>query len=217
MKTANYFNKFGNVGSVWIMGLSSSGKTTLAQLLEKKLWENGYPSLLVDGDQIRHIFQERLGYDTESRKKQTRRVLRIVQWISSNGIIPVTAMIHPFEDDRIMCRKVLNNYFEVFLKCNLDVCIKRDTKGVYKPTLEGKAKNVVGLDIPYEKPQHPEIVLESDKFSPEQLLEKLWDNFNKNILLKLKDQKGSDKSYTALKKDIPILGLDQLGKDVCVE
>lgn len=163
-----------NKESIWIIGLSSAGKTTLAQLLTKRLWEKGYPNILLDGSQIRAIFEERLGYDIESRRKQTRRVLRLAQWVSSQGILPVVAIIHPFEDDRVKCRNSLQGYFETYLKCDLKVCIERDTKNVYLPALEGKAKNVVGLDIPYDTPANADIVLETDKLSPEQSLEILW-------------------------------------------
>tara|TARA_B100000315_G_C14477763_1_gene541445 strand:+ start:447 stop:1085 length:639 start_codon:yes stop_codon:yes gene_type:complete len=198
MGNNNSFRKTENVGSIWITGLSSAGKTTLAKLLERKLWENGYPSLLLDGNQIRHIFQERLGYDADSRRKQTKRVLRIAQWVSSNGIIPVVAIIHPFEDDRIMCRQALENYYEVHLKCDLDVCIKRDNKGVYAPVSEGKAANVVGLDITYDIPKCSDIVLESDKLSPEQILERLLVDLKKKILPELNNNTKSDISHFAV-------------------
>ncbi|MDD5438822.1 MAG: adenylyl-sulfate kinase [Candidatus Omnitrophica bacterium] len=175
------YDKSQHKGSIWIMGLSSSGKTTLAKLLEKKLCEIGCPHILLDGDQVREIFEERLGYDIESRRKQTRRVMRLAQWVSGQGILPVVAIIHPFEDDRARCRSTMNGYFEVYLKCDLKVCIERDTKNVYKPALEGKAKNVIGLDIPYDVPERPDLIIESDTLSPEEMFKQLWAEVEKRF------------------------------------
>jgi len=161
-------------GSIWIMGLSSSGKSTLAELLVARLRSEGYPCLLLDGDQIRTVFEERLGYDPESRRKQTARVLRLARLIAKQGILPVVAIIHSVEADREMCRNAMPGYFEVWLKCALDVCVGRDTKNVYRPALDGKAANVVGLDIPYEEPRHADIVLDSGTTTPGMMLERLW-------------------------------------------
>ncbi|MBL95206.1 MAG: putative adenylyl-sulfate kinase [Alphaproteobacteria bacterium MarineAlpha3_Bin5] len=111
-----------NPGSVWIMGLSAAGKSTLSSLLVNRLRENRYPCILIDGDQIRSIFPERLGYDPESRRKQTQRVRAVAQWISSQGVLPIVAIIHPFEDDRRACRESIHNYFEVYLKCLTPTC-----------------------------------------------------------------------------------------------
>ena len=161
-------------GSIWIMGLSSSGKSTLAELLVARLRAEGYPCLLLDGDQIRQVFEERLGYDPESRRNQTARVLRLARLIAKQGILPVVAIIHSVEADRAMCRSAMPGYFEVWLKCALDVCVERDTKNVYRPALDGKASNVVGLDIPYEEPRHADIVLDSGAMTPATMLDRLW-------------------------------------------
>jgi len=164
------------------MGLSSAGKSTLANMLIKRLRDNGYPCLLLDGDQIRSIFPERLGFDPESRRKQTLRVMALTQWISSQGILPIVAIIHPFENGRRTCRETLHNYFEVYLKCSLETCSARDAKNIYGPAIAGNAKNVVGVDIPYDTPQNPDLELESNTMSPEQMLEVLWDKLQENLL-----------------------------------
>lgn len=179
-----YYNKGKNTGSIWIIGLSSAGKSALARLLVNRLWEKGCPNILLDGTQIRDIFEERLGYDIKSRRKQTRRMMGLTKWISSQGILPVVAMIHPFEDDRVKCRNSLRGYFEVYLKCSLKACIERDAKNVYLPTLDGKTKNVVGIDIPYEAPGRADVVLESAKLSPEQMLEILWSEIEKKFFMR---------------------------------
>lgn len=175
-------NTVENPGSIWLIGLSSAGKSTLARLLVQKLHENDYPCMLIDGDEVRAIFDDRLGYDPEARRKQTQRILRLTRWVSGQGILPVVAIIHPFEDDRKKCREALDRYYEVYLECELPACIKRDTKNVYKPALEGKANNVVGLDIPYDKPENPDLVLDSTNLSPDRMLETLWENIQQSVL-----------------------------------
>lgn len=171
-----------NPGSVWIIGLSSAGKSTLAKHLVSKLRENDYPCMLIDGDEVRAIFADRLGYDPDSRRKQTQRILALTQWVTGHGILPVVAIIHPFEDDRQRCRETLDGYVEVYLDCALDECVKRDKKNVYAQALEGKAKNVVGVDIPYDKPAHADLVLDSAHLSEEAMLEKLWQHVTQNVL-----------------------------------
>lgn len=171
-----------NPGSIWIMGLSSAGKSTLASMLAARLRRNAYPCMLLDGDQIRGIFDERLGYDPDSRRRQTRRVMALTRWIASQGILPVVAIIHPFEDDRVRCRAELDGYFEVFLKCGITECMRRDTKNVYRPAVEGKTQNVVGLDIPYDPPECADLVLESDRMTPEAMLDALWQRIEVELL-----------------------------------
>lgn len=175
-------NSATNPGSIWIIGLSSAGKSTLAKLLVEKLRDNDYPCMLIDGDEVRAIFNDRLGYDPDSRRKQTQRILALTQWVSGHGILPIVAIIHPFEDDRQRCRETLDGYVEVYLDCALAECMKRDRKNVYAHALEGKAKDVVGVDIPYDKPEHADIVLDSAHLSEDAMLEKLWQHVTQNVL-----------------------------------
>ena len=171
-----------NPGSIWIMGLSAAGKSTLAGLLSDRLRQEGCPCMLLDGEEVRHIFDERLGYDGASRRKQTRRIVRLTRWISDQGILPVVAIIHPFEDDRLDCRATLDGYFEVYLKCPLEACVLRDAKNVYQPALDGTAKDVVGVDIPYDPPAQSDLVLESDRLLPDELLDLLWERVRAGLL-----------------------------------
>jgi adenylyl-sulfate kinase len=171
-----------NPGSIWIMGLSAAGKSTLAGLLSERLRQEGYPCMLLDGEEVRRIFDERLGYDEASRRKQTQRIVRLTRWVSDQGILPVVAIIHPFEDDRADCRATLDGYFEVYLKCPLEACVLRDAKNVYQPAIDGTAKDVVGVDIPYDPPTQSDLVLESDKLSPGELLDILWERVKTELL-----------------------------------
>lgn len=171
-----------NPGSIWIMGLSAAGKSTLAKGLVARLRDNNYPCMLIDGDEVRAIFPERLGYDPESRRKQTQRILALTQWVSGQGILPVVAIIHPFEDDRRRCRESLSRYVEVYLHCELSECMKRDKKNVYAEALKGNAKNVVGVDIPYDKPEHADLVFNSAELAPDAMLDTLWKYVESEVL-----------------------------------
>ena len=159
--------------SIFIIGLSSAGKSTLANLLINRLRADGYPSILLDGDHVRTVFENSLGYDPESRRKQTERVLKLARLTSEQGIVPIAAIIHPFESDRGICRETLPLYFEVHLKCDLDTCRTRDTKNVY-PSMQDAARNVVGLDIDYEEPVNADLVLDSARMPPEELVETVF-------------------------------------------
>lgn len=162
--------------SIWIIGLSSAGKSTLATRLIARLRADGYPSILLDGDHVRAVFGSSLGYDPQSRRLQTERVLKLARLTSEQGIIPVAAIIHPFEDDRIACRAALPGYFEVYLHCDLETCRTRDTKNVY-PSTSNAATNVVGMDIPYEEPVTADLVLDSAHIPPDELAETVYQAF----------------------------------------
>ena len=157
-----------------MMGLSAAGKSTLAHLLIDRLTANGHPAMLLDGEEIRDLFELRLGFDEKSRRQQTRRVVKLAQWVSGQGVLPVVAVMHTLEDDRAWCRESLENYYEVFLQCSLETCMARDQKNLYARALKGEIDMVAGLDISYDEPLHPDLVLESDKLSPDELLDSLW-------------------------------------------
>ena len=166
----------GKIKTIWISGLSNAGKTSLARKVVNRLQENSYPCLLIDGNETRDIFQPKLGFDLISRRKQTKRMMNLAKWVIKQRIIPVVAMIHPFEDDRIKCLKEIPGYYETHLKCNIDECIRRDEKNVYS----GKSF-IVGMDIPYEEPVSADHILESDKLNPEELLELLWSDVSARL------------------------------------
>ena len=162
------------IKSIWITGLSSSGKTTLARLLVTRLKENGYPCLLLDGNETRNLFENKYGFDEGSRRKQTHRIATLAKWLIKQNSIPVVSIIHPFEDDRNTCKKEIPGYFEVYLKCSLKECIRRDKKNVYLPVIQQEKENVIGLDIKYDEPSEPMITLDTEIFSAEECLETLW-------------------------------------------
>ena len=171
--SAQSSNHCSPVPAIFIIGLSSAGKSTVSRLLIDRLRRNGHASILLDGDHVRTVFGSSLGYDRESRRVQTERVLKLARLTSEQGIIPVAAIIHPFENDRAICRDTLPGYFEVHLRCNVDVCRARDTKNVYLDD-DGQADNVVGLDIEYEEPVNADLVLDSANTAPEDLADTIY-------------------------------------------
>lgn len=127
--------------------------------------------MLLDGDDIRKIYDTNLGYDPASRRKQTIRVQKLAQWVIAQEVLPVVAINHPFEEDRAACRAAIPGYFEVSLDCDLKERIRRDNKKLYLPALRGEKRHVVGVDIPFENPSTADLVLNSEEFSPEELLD----------------------------------------------
>jgi adenylylsulfate kinase-like enzyme len=163
--------------SVWIIGPPCAGKTTLAKLFVQRLRENSQPCILLDGDEVRDVFENQLGYDPKSRRKQTERVKKLARLVASGEILPVIAIIHPFEDDRAKCREQFPGYFEVVLACDMKELIRRDTKKLYLPAMQGKKRHVIGVDIPFDEPKNPNITLHSDEMTPNDMLEALWEEF----------------------------------------
>ena len=170
------------ISSIWIIGCSQAGKTTLAKLLVNRLRTRGHHSLMVDGDEIRAVHDNKLGFDPASRCKQTVRVKRLANWVARQKTLPVVSIVHPFEDDRLKCREEIPGYFEVYLKCGIKELIARDSKKLYLPALRGEKKNVVGVDIPYDEPGYADITFDSEKLRPEELLEQLWSILKPRLL-----------------------------------
>jgi len=159
------------ISSIWIIGLSSAGKTTLARKLTERLRSAGKACVLVDGNEVRDLFDKKLGYDPQSRRKQTERIKKLTSWISGNGILPVVAIIHPFEDDRVRCRSDIPGYYEIYLECDLQTLTERDNKDLYGPAIRGEKKHVVGVDIPYESPEQPDLTISTAQSSADEILE----------------------------------------------
>jgi adenylylsulfate kinase-like enzyme len=160
--------------TIWIIGPACVGKSTLARLLTERLRRAGRPAMLLDGDEVRSLFDNQLGYDPTSRRKQTQRMQRLARWILRQEILPVVAIIHPFEDDRLRCRGELPGYFEVHLVCDMKERIRRDTKKLYLPALKGERRHVVDVDIPFEPPGASDLTIDTAAVSPEAALETLW-------------------------------------------
>tara|TARA_B100001057_G_C22865089_1_gene956132 strand:- start:1484 stop:2080 length:597 start_codon:yes stop_codon:yes gene_type:complete len=144
---------------LWFTGLSASGKSTLANIVEKKLYKMKYNTYLLDGDNIRHGLNKDLGFNEESRVENIRRIGEVSKLFLDCGIITLTAFISPFQSDRKLVRELFDEgqFLEVFIDSSLEVCEDRDPKGMYAKARKGEIKNFTGISSPYEAPLNPEI------------------------------------------------------------
>ncbi len=161
---------------IWFTGLSGSGKSTLAGNLEKKLFENGILTYLLDGDNIRTGLNKDLGFDEAGRNENIRRIGEVAKLIVDAGVIVLTAFISPFRNDRDTVRNLLgeNEFIEVYVRCPLDVCEQRDVKGLYSKARAGEIKNFTGINSPYEEPDNPEIIIDTSELTMENSVNKLY-------------------------------------------
>jgi adenylylsulfate kinase len=151
--------------TIWFTGMSSAGKTTLSQILYNGLKERNKKVELLDGDDIRSILGKKIGYDKYSREANILYLGLLSYFLNRNGIISIVAAISPYKEARENNRKLirkLNPFIEVYCKCELDILEQRDIKGLYKLAREGKIKNFTGINDPYENPDNPEIILNTD-------------------------------------------------------
>ena len=149
---------------LWFTGYSGSGKSTIARNLEEALFDAGCHTMLLDGDTIRHGLCGDLGFSDEDRSENIRRAGETARLFFESGDIVICAFISPFERDRAFARSLIpkNRFFEIYTKCSLDVCKRRDPNGLYKKVKDGKIKEFTGISSHYEEPQNPEIIAETD-------------------------------------------------------
>jgi len=159
---------------LWFTGLSGSGKSTLAHAVENALFEKGCLTYVLDGDNVRHGLNKNLGFSPEDREENIRRIGEVANLFIQAGVIAMTAFISPYRKDRDTARKLAGNDFvEVFVKCAVDVCEQRDTKGLYKKARAGEIKEFTGVSAPYEEPLHPELVVDTAQETLEQSAHKV--------------------------------------------
>jgi bifunctional enzyme CysN/CysC len=160
---------------LWFTGLSGAGKSTIANLVEKKLFHMGFHTYLLDGDNVRHGLNKDLGFTAEDRVENIRRIAEVARLMLDAGLIVLTAFISPFRTERRMARGLAerDEFIEVFVDAPLRVAEQRDPKGLYKKARRGEIKNFTGLDSPYEVPEAPEIALLTAAITPEEAAERV--------------------------------------------
>ncbi|WP_295579145.1 adenylyl-sulfate kinase [uncultured Lamprocystis sp.] len=152
---------------IWFTGLSASGKSTIAGALEQVLTAQGYHTYLLDGDNVRHGLCKDLGFSDQDRKENIRRVGEVARLMVDGGLIVLAAFISPFRADRQIVRDILpaGQFVEVFIDTDINVCRKRDPKGLYAKADRGEIKQFTGIDSPYEPPETPEVHVAADRLS----------------------------------------------------
>ncbi len=158
---------------IWLTGIPGSGKTTLAIELKKYFDTKNVSADILDGDEIRKTLSKDLGFSSKDREEHNRRVIYIAKLLAKNGVTTIVPLISPFRSIRSEARKEIPNFVEVFVKASLDTCIKRDPKGLYKKAQRGEIQNMTGISSPYEEPENPELVLDTEKYPVAKCLDML--------------------------------------------
>jgi len=172
----NQLNKHKSV-VVWFTGLSGSGKSTLSHSVEEKLHNLGYRTFVLDGDNVRHGLSSNLSFNNDDRKENIRRIGEVAKLMMDAGVITMTAFISPFREDRDLVRRLLpqDDFIEIYCKASLETCESRDVKGLYKRARAGEIRNYTGIDSPYEAPNNPELVIDTEHESLEESVSKVID------------------------------------------
>jgi adenylylsulfate kinase len=159
--------------TVWLTGLPSAGKTTIAKHLEKRLAAAGLPVELLDGDEIRERLSKGLGFSRQDRDENIRRISYVARLLTRHGTIVLVSAISPFRSTRDEARAEIGRFVEVHVDCHLDECIRRDVKGLYKKALSGQIPQFTGISDPYEAPLAPEIVVRTHQETLEESAAKI--------------------------------------------
>lgn len=164
---------------LWFTGLSGSGKSTIANALEERLYEKGKLTYLLDGDNLRHGLSSDLGFELKDRTENIRRIAEVSKLFVDSGIITLGTFVSPLRSDREEVRNLLkDDFLEIYIKCSLETCESRDPKELYKRARQGEIKNFTGIDSPYEEPKKPELVIDTDSLNIEESVEKIINFLN---------------------------------------
>ena len=173
--------------TLWMTGLSASGKSTVAVALEQVLIQRGKHAYRLDGDNVRHGLNKNLGFSAEDRAENIRRIGEVAKLFADAGLIAITSFISPYRADREIAREVHAEaglpFVEVFVDCALDEAERRDPKGLYKKARAGEIKGFTGIDDPYEAPESAEIHLRTDRLSVAESVQALLDHLEREGLL----------------------------------
>lgn len=166
---------------IWFTGLSGSGKSTLSVALEQRMFDKGLSIYRLDGDNVRHGLNSNLGFSPDDRTENIRRIGEVGKLFVDAGVIVMTAFISPYKEDRDSVRKIVEDkeFVEVFVKCPVEECEKRDVKGLYKKARSGEIPNFTGISAPYEEPEKPEIIVDTHKLSLEESVDYVFDKLVK--------------------------------------
>ena len=160
--------------TLWFTGLSGAGKSTVSDIIERRLRESNAKVEVLDGDVVRTNLSKGLGFSKEDRDTNIRRIGFVCEILSRNGVIAIAAAISPYKDIRDEIRSRIDHFVEVYAHCPMDTLVERDVKGLYKKALAGEIKQFTGVSDPYEAPENPEVAFDSSKETPEESAERIW-------------------------------------------
>lgn len=181
----HHWDRTGHKGGVlWLTGLSGSGKSTLALGVEQAFHQLGYQGYVLDGDNVRAGLNKDLGFSPNDRSENIRRIAEVAALFAQSGTLAVTAFISPYQEDRDIARDIIGDGFhEVFVDADLDVCEKRDPKGLYKRARAGEIPEFTGISAPYEAPAKPELVVNTAKLDIEASVHSVLDHVEQHFTL----------------------------------
>ncbi len=163
---------------LWLTGLSGSGKSTIAKTLEHRLFDAGFFPQVLDGDNIRSGINSNLGFSTEDRQENIRRIAEVAKLYLNSGVICINAFISPTRAIRGLARTIIGreDFIEIFIDAPLEVCESRDVKGLYAKARAGEIKGFTGIDAPYEAPEKPDLTIRTDRLSIQQSVERIYEH-----------------------------------------
>lgn len=162
---------------LWFTGLSGSGKSTLAHQVEERLHQMGWYTYILDGDNMRHGLNGDLGFTESDRRENIRRVGEVAKLFVDAGVVVLAAFISPYQEDRKRVRDLFEpgEFAEIYVRCDLDTCEKRDPKGLYRKSRAGQLRDFTGIDSPYEEPQHPELTVNTAQLCVDESVQRILD------------------------------------------
>ncbi len=188
--------------TIWMTGLSGAGKSTITEHLVPLLKERGKKVEVLDGDVVRTNLSKGLGFSKEDRDTNIRRIGFVSNLLSRNGVYAITAAISPYKEVRQEVREMTENFVEVYVNASVDECIKRDVKGLYKKALAGEIKQFTGISDPYEPPENPEVVCNTEEETPLESAMKIIAYLEQEGFLAKKGENGS--SVSAVEDDATV-------------
>lgn len=161
--------------TLWLTGLPCSGKTTVSELVLERLQRAGARVELLDGDTVRQSLSKGLGFNREDRDENIRRIGFVCNLLTRNGVIAIAAAVSPYRAVRDEVRTLIGSFVEIYVNCSLEVCMQRDVKGMYRRAFAGEIAHFTGISDPYEEPLHPDLILYTNKETPEESARKAID------------------------------------------
>jgi len=177
-------------GVLWFSGLSGSGKSTISNEVQARLFQKGYNVYVLDGDNIRQGLNSDLGFSAADRSENLRRVAEVANLFADSGTIVITAFIAPYKEDRHRARAIApDNFHTVYIKADLATCEGRDPKGLYKKARKGEIKDFTGVNAPFEEPENPDITIENSKNSIEESVQQLLSYIEEHFVKPVRENK----------------------------